>query len=116
MGRPRLTPEEREARRKARARFSFSDAAYKHYDPETEGFGGPDQWEEIAFLLGGGAKPQAKNDLLSVLGLVFPPSSLAELKTAFRAAMMKAHPDKGGSNEAARKVMEAFETLRRQFA
>lgn len=115
--RPRLTPDEREARRKARAAFSFSDQAYRHYDPEKEGFGRPDEWEEIAHKIFGLAKLKTGpiNKWLDALGLDTMPLNLATLKKAFRAAMLKAHPDMGGSNAAARAVMEAFETLKHRY-
>jgi hypothetical protein len=115
--RPRLTPDEREARRKARAAFSFSDQAYRHYDPEKEGFGGPDEWEKIAHKIFGLAKLKTGpiNKWLAVLGLDTMPLNLVALKKAFRAAMLKAHPDLGGSNAAARAVMEAFETLKHRY-
>src|SRR4051812_29528114 len=108
MGRPRLTPQEREARRKERARFSFSDASYRHYDPEKDGFGNPNQWEEYARKLFGLKKLQAGpvNKWLVALFLDEMPVNFAALKKAFRAAMFVNHPDYGGSNEAARNTME----------
>ena len=116
--RARLTPQEREARRRERSRHSFSDAAYAHYDPEKEGWGSPDSWEEIARKVFGLArlKTGPVNKWLAALGLDTMPASLDELKKAFRAAMMIAHPDHGGTNEAALDTMEAYETLRRRFA
>lgn len=36
-----------------------------------------------------------------------------ELKSAFRAAIKKAHPDKGGSDAQSRKVLEAYEEAKR---
>lgn len=127
MGRARLTPEERRARAKARSAFSFSDAAYQHYDPEKEGFGSPEQWEEIAARLFG--KERIEDELhqwrretstfqdmsLRTLDLDVLPSTLAGLKSAFRKAMFKAHPDYGGTNQAARAVMTAFSILKRKF-
>jgi hypothetical protein len=59
MARPRLTPEERERRRRERSRYTFSDAAYQHYDPEREGYGRPNDWERIAEMLFGLKKPVA---------------------------------------------------------
>lgn len=43
MARVKLTDEERLARKKERARHSFSDAAYKHYDT-SNGFGSTEEW------------------------------------------------------------------------
>lgn len=117
MSRPRLSPQERAAKRKERARFSFSDAAYRHYDPEKEGFGGPEQWEDYARKLFGLKKLRTApaNKWLAALYLEDMPLDFAALKKAFRAAMFKSHPDYGGSNEAARDTMEAFEVLRHKF-
>ena len=124
MPRPRLSPEEREARRKARNEFTFSDAAYRHYDT-SKGYGSPDEWESVARLLFGvtaerthrakGPGEPPRNKWLDALGLDAMPGSLDDLKKAFRAAMFKNHPDYGGSNEAARATMEAFETLKCRF-
>ena len=117
MPRPRLTPEEREARRKARSAFTFSNAAYRHYNPEVEGYGNPDQWENIAELLFGKAViVGVKAKFLAVLGLTEMPSTVDELKTAFHAAMFTAHPDRGGTNEAARNVLEAYMMLKRELS
>src|ERR1700735_114073 len=116
MPRQRLTPEEREARRRERVRFSFSAAAYQHYNPETEGFGNPEQWEEVARKMFGLSKlkkadPKTHNKWLLALGLESMPETLEALKKAFKTAMFKAHPDYGGTNAGARAVMEAFATL-----
>lgn len=115
--RARLTPQEREARRKARAAFSFSDAAYEHYDPDKESFGGPDEWESIARKAFGlkRLKTGPTNKWLDALFLEVMPRTLAELKKAFRAAMFRVHPDYGGTNAQARAVMEAFATLKHNF-
>lgn len=115
MGRKRLTAAEREARRKARSAFTFSDAAYQHYDPDVSGYGRPEQWEQIAERLFGIGPRLSANKNLAILGLAAPPKTLAELKHAFRAAMMKNHPDHGGTNELARDTMAAFATLKRAF-
>lgn len=118
MGRPRLSPEEREANRKARARFSFSDASYRHYNPEVEGFGDPEQWEGYARKLFGLKKLNTGpvNKWLLALYLDEMPVTFEALRKAFRAAMFKSHPDYGGSNEAARNTMEAYEVLRHKFS
>lgn len=115
--RARLTPAERDAKRRERARFSFSDASYKHYDPETEGFGGPEEWEDIARKLFGLSKPvyTTTNKWLMALYIETMPKTFEDLKKAFRAAMFKSHPDYGGSNEAARATLEAFAVLKNKF-
>jgi hypothetical protein len=116
MPRARMSDAERQAKRKARNAFTFSDRAYKHYDPRTEGYGGPDQWETIAEQLFG--KVVAHGEFaryLTVLALTVMPSSLAELVTAFRAAMFKAHPDHGGTDAEARAVLEAYAVLKKKI-
>lgn len=118
MGRPRLSPEERETRRKARIAFQFSDAAYEHYDPSVEGYGNAEEWARIAEELFGKAPPTrrfTKNDWLTILGINYMPKTLDELKTVFRKAMMKAHPDHGGTSEAARDVLEAYARIKSQM-
>ena len=117
---PRLSDAEREARRKARVAFSFSDAAYDHYNPEKEGYGSPDQWEEIARKMFGlkkfaKASRSSPNKYLAALYLEIMPVTFEALKDAFRKAMFKSHPDYGGSNEAARDTLEAFAILKRRF-
>jgi hypothetical protein len=121
MGRPRLTDEEREARRKARARHSFSDAAYQHYDPKREGFGSAEEWlrtAEAAFagrgsyerVLGTRTTPEQLR-YLRAIGLTELPESPADLKKAFRVHLFRVHPDHGGTAEATRAAITAFEKL-----
>lgn len=122
--RTRLTEEEREIRRKERIRFSFSDAAYTHYDPKTEGYGSWDEWASTAEQLlndKGIARPQAaradtqlQRDL-ATLYLDALPATGALLKTAFRNTLKIVHPDVGGSNEATIEAIKAFERLSKQY-
>jgi hypothetical protein len=93
----------REAKRKTRAAFSFSDAAYQHYDPVTEGYGSVDEWiagpslagtwREVGSYAGkilNGAKPAdlpvqqpttfelvVNLNTAKALGITIPPSTLA---------------------------------------
>jgi hypothetical protein len=121
MPRVTLSPEEREARRKERARHSFSDAAYKHYDPKAEGYGSADEWINAAEALAGGIPAFARvtgtaaSPDLTALFLEKMPDSVEALKRAFRNAMMVAHPDHGGTNEQARDVMAAYKRLLKVF-
>ncbi len=116
MPRPRLTPEEREARRKERSRFTFSDAAYKHYDPRQTGYGSTDEWIAAAEAIAGGAtilttKTTSINPDLLILNLVDWPATMDGLKRAFRNTLHLVHPDHGGSNEATRDLLAAFGRL-----
>jgi hypothetical protein len=124
---PRLTPEERETRRKARAAFSFSDAAYTHYDPKTEGYGSYEEWvNTVEQLLNdkGIARPQrnrADTQLerdLATLYLDALPATGAALKTAFRNTLKIVHPDVGGpdaSHDRTVEAIKAFERLSKQY-
>ena len=122
MARSRLSPEEREARRRARNAFTFSDAAYKHYDTSKHGFGNASQWEHIAeelFDVNLYDTPYTKfSKHLSILGidsLPFSSLSMEVLKTAFHKTMFRVHPDHGGTNEETREAMEAFVFLKHQI-
>lgn len=119
----RLTDEERLARKKARARHSFSDAAYKHYNPSLEGFGSTDEWmrKAEAILTGRGilkafdrADTQLNRDL-ATLNLDAMPGDAAGLKRAYRNTLFIVHPDYGGSNEATIAAGAAFERLAKHF-
>lgn len=122
MPRVVLTPEEREVRRRARARRSFSNAAYKHYDPKAEGFGSAEEWVRAAERLAAGIPAfarsigKAPSTDLAALFLDAMPETVEALKRAFRNAMMVAHPDHGGTNEQARAVLESYKRLLRVFA
>ena len=116
MPRVRLTDEEREARRKERARHSFSDAAYSHYNPRQDGYGSTDEWIAAAEAIAGGAtilttKTTSINPDLVIMHLTDWPADIAGLKRAFRNSLFLCHPDYGGSNEATRELLAAFERL-----
>lgn len=121
MPRARLTEAEREARRKARARFSFSNAAYEHYDPRQEGLGARSDWEAAAEALASGrsvfkgADRRRSNPDLDLLGLTEMPSDIGGLKAGFRRAAMRTHPDHGGNAAEFRAVYAAYERLVRFF-
>ena len=120
MARAKLSDAERESRRKARSAFTFSDQAYRHYVPKNEGYGSESEWIHMAdeILNGKGilretvSKPtsQLERDL-ATLFIDALPFTAADLKRCWRNAMMCAHPDRGGSHEAAIETMEAFKRL-----
>ncbi len=112
------------------ARNRFSDESYSHYDPKIEGFGSAEEWAHIADSIAdkiGGNKgfrqtinqPVAnhkKNPDLELLLLDNLPATVNGLKIAFRNTMFIVHPDvEGGSNEACRNVLEAYERLLRLY-
>jgi hypothetical protein len=99
---------------------------YKTYDPSKEGYGSRAQWQEAAEALArgmgtfrrvAGAKSSERVDpALVTLGLTDLPETVAELKRAMRNAMMVAHPDHGGTDDAARAVLDAFKALLVNYA
>ena len=120
MARAKLTEAERDERKRERSKRSFSDAAYKHYDAATEGYGSAAEWIRAAEGMAGGGRferiegaksPATANADLRLLGLHTMPQTKPDLLRAFRPAAMKAHPDHGGSNEAIRAVLEAYQRL-----
>jgi hypothetical protein len=121
--RPRLTPEEKEARRKARNAHTFSDAAYRHYDT-SGGFGSAEEWfrkagealgeNPCAEILGKG-KAETKDQDLLTLFLTAMPATLAELQTGFRKALFKVHPDHGGTADATIEAFAAFKRLAKKI-
>lgn len=123
MARVLLTPEELAARKRARAKASFSNAAYKHYDAASLGFGNVEDWisaaEALAAAKGflGSTKPRAPGphaDLVE-LGLMEMPADLAALKRAYRNALFISHPDHGGTDATARATIEAYTRLLDSF-
>jgi len=121
MPRTRLTDAEREARRRERAKFSFSDAAYQHYDPLREGFGSRDDWSAAAEALAAGrgvlrgADRRRRNPDLELFQIDEMPTDIDGLKIAFRRAAMRTHPDHGGTAAAFRAVYAAYERLVRFY-
>lgn len=110
---------------RARVSFSFSDAAYRHYDT-SEGFGSADEWMAAAEELASGRstlrdEPKARkrtryvDPRLRALGLDAMPTDIRGLKRAFREALFRTHPDHGGTSEACREVLSAYEQLVRRY-
>ncbi len=117
----RVNEAEQDARRRERRRRSFSDAAYRHYNPGLEGFGSVDEWmrKADAILTGRGLKAafdtagtQLQRDLRA-LHLDAMPGSATDLKRAFRNTLFVVHPDYGGTSAATQAAIEAFERLAR---
>lgn len=69
-------------------------------------------WESAAKAL---SPNPTESDDLQILGLAELPATLRELQKARNSAMLKVHPDRGGSNEQAVQVQEAYENLKRSF-
>jgi hypothetical protein len=121
MARPRLTDEERKARRKARSAYTFSDARFKNrYDPKKEGYGSAEQWIAAAEALINGTilrvgTKRTGNPDLELLGVDELPETMEALKKAYRNAMFIHHPDYGGDVETAKQVNLAFERLGKNY-
>lgn len=93
---------------------SWSDAAYRHYNP-AEGYGSEDEWIAAAEALASGGTilitRTRQHPDLEKLYLSEMPQTIAELKRAFRNTLFIVHPDYGGTNEACREALAAFERL-----
>jgi len=115
-----MSDEERAAKRKARSRHTFSDAAYRHYDT-SNGFGSMDEWIRAAEALAGGRlllAPEArhvKNADLEFLFMTDMPETVEALKKGWRNAMFIYHPDHGGDVEDAKKAIAAYERLLKNY-
>jgi hypothetical protein len=87
---------------------AFPERSYKTYDPETEGYGNPDQWRAVFAHL---FAPMVADEPYEALGLSAS-ATWTEIKTAYRKLALETHPDHGGSDEAFCRVREAFEILK----
>jgi len=75
--------------------------------------GNPNDWAKAAKIL---LRARGdKNEYCELLGLEHMPESQAELKKAYRKTMLRVHPDQGGTDEAARMAIAAFELLMENF-
>ena len=74
---------------------------------------GPDVWRRLAEARLGPVNAQDAD--LAALGLTAMPADLQELKTAYRKAMLKAHPDLGGTDDDAIKASLAYARLLQQM-
>jgi hypothetical protein len=119
MPRPRLTDEERLARKKERSRVAFSDASYKRrYDTST-GYGSPEEWIRAAEAMMSGnlliEGHHAVSEDLEYMMLSEMPKTAAAMKKAFHNALFVYHPDYGGSDDAVRKLLTIYEKLTKNF-
>jgi len=126
MARERLSPEERERRKKERSRQQWarmkSGEAYNHFDPrDGVGYGSEAQWQAAAEdrINGGNGSPEAvkvarkvKIDAdLVILGLTEMPTKEG-LTRAYRLKSREVHPDiKGGSHTKFIAVRAAYDRL-----
>jgi hypothetical protein len=119
------SPEVRAAKRKARNAFTFSDAAYKHYDPAKEGYGSPDEWAAQAeamaegrgtFKRAEGRKSQTKvTKDMAIMGLLEMPADISGLRQAMLRAMESVGGHYKGEGAKVRAVIDAFKRLCEQY-
>lgn len=117
MARVKMTEEERVAKKKA------AWAKIVAGRPNPDGIiGSPDLWADIAATITGKlgkmdfTREQTGDALLDIFGFKKMPT-LAELKTARARLLLHEgiHPDRGGSAEMTRKVLAAYEQLKRKI-
>lgn len=102
-----LTPEEREARRKAANRRVFE--RYRTYEGEA---GSPDQWTRAAEAVLHVEPFQEFDPHLEILDLKSVPRTIEDLKSARAKALLRCHEDKGGTKAETQAVIEAFNALK----
>lgn len=91
-----------------RPKKSFKLPQYKTHDGPK---GSPDQWREAAKVI----LNVNDENCLTTLGLSGVPPTEAALKTAWRTAIRKAHPDLGGSEDEAARINAAYELCLKLF-
>lgn len=105
MPRKRLTDEERDMRRRERNRKVLNS-----YARHTGERGSPEKWRQLAEHLR--TKVGDVVEACKCLGLTSVPTP-DDLRRAYRTAMMTAHPDRGGSEEAAKEVIKSYRTIKK---
>lgn len=93
---------------------------YKIYNPEEEGYGDPEQWQQSFSARMGYEKAKeflGETDPYSVLGILSN-STWEIIKSAYRKMAMKWHPDRNiGDSDAVKmfkKVQAAYEVLEKK--
>lgn len=98
-------------------KFADCFAKYKHYDPNTEGYGNVESWGAAFDEVMGEKEAQqtlGADDPLSILGLKLLPKTLEDLKKVYRKLVMQYHPDNGRTPDAkmTTKIIAAYSTLK----
>ena len=94
--------------RPKRRKSAFNMSRYKTHDGER---GSTDKWREAAKVI---LNVNGEN-CLETLGLSGRPATEEELKKVYRAAIRKAHPDAGGSEDEAARLNAAYELALKLF-
>lgn len=110
--------------RTADSNFTFTDAAYAHYDI-SQGFGSADEWIRIAEKIAAGrgryTRPPRSRATgihatdLALLLLDTVPALPKDLVSAMRARATVLHPDHGGDPEVFKAMFAAYERLVRLY-
>lgn len=95
---------------------------YKTYNPNTEGYGSPEDWRSNFFERLGIDKATeilGEEDPLSVLGITEKNPPWDVISRAYRKMVLKWHPDLNPGNEdavsMAKQVIAAFEVLEKRY-
>lgn len=94
-----------------------AEERYGTYNPETEGYGTPNQWRHHFEKVMGIKEAEqilGKKSPLQILGFTATPT-LKELNQRFRELIKTVHPDTGGTVEQAQEVIAAYTKLKSQI-
>lgn len=119
MPRPRLSDEEREARRRERNRRGFAEAKFRQFDPNDGiGYGSAEQWRSAAHAKVGGAGFTMSSTSISreiradLDEFGFPQMpSLEQLRSTYRRMAVAKHPNGGGTHEGFIAFKAAYDRL-----
>lgn len=111
----------------AKPKRSFKDlfASYKTYDPETEGFGTPEQWKSAfreRVSIGEARETLRDKSPRGILG-VSATATWAEITKAFRKRIIEVHPDRisvtglspAEAHRLSKEVVAAYSLLAAEF-
>ena len=92
---------------------------YNTYDVKTEGFGTPSSWksafnERMGYEEATDFLRSAKNEIPFAVEMRAA-KTLAELKSIYRTAMKRHHPDVGGDTEIAKSIVALYTVLKENF-
>ena len=93
--------------KKAKARNNWDNNQFKKHSGQK---GNPKAWQNELRKKLKGKKPIAEN--LALLALEEMPKTQKELRTAYKKAMLENHPDRGGSEELAARIIEAYNEIK----
>jgi hypothetical protein len=105
-------------RERIKMRSNKFTSGYKTYDPEEEGFGNSSDWrrsyrERMGFEEA--KKIVGKNSPEAILEITEKFYTFDFLRSQFRKMIMQHHPDKGGNEEKAKRIIAAYEILKHRF-